>query len=411
MLQNVAWRKRLVAAVMVAVVLAVVGMLVQSYFRTTRNEAETALATAREQLQRLQFGLAINTLAEAKRVAESVPGTRDLVEQINDQARLAHRGLRAQKLHDAVLALHYLSPPESLPRGEQQSFDAVCQEVWQERALLLSESTAKVLPLLTQDIRLAIQDFAILWSDYRVRIAPADKKQQAHREALERLVEIAKQVGDNMVLDCAELAHARALGLKELPSTLAKRVAAARPQSFWDHFGLGRCQLAAGRIDEAARSFEASIELLPKFGLAHFFLGVCRYRQNRQAEAIAAYRSCLGESPYVYFYRGLAHAALGHLAEAEKDFDLTLKFDTGNAPAYFQRGLLSIRRNDLTRAAGDFHRAEELGGDAAACRYQRAFIYLMEENWEEAAASLRDALDRDPDHVAAQLLLKQLPPF
>lgn len=390
-------------------VVVVAALAVYSYFQGTRQEAENVFQNGREQVQRLQFVLGINTLTEARRIAESLPGNRDLVEKINEQLRLAHRGLRVQKLHNAVVVLHFVSVPESLPRGDQQALDSECNDVWQGRSLLLSPSTAEVLPHLTQDIRLALQDLGILWSDLRIRLAPNEQKNKARREALEILAELEKHFGASVVLDHEQLIQARALGLQETVGRLEKQLKARRPESFWDHFGLGRCLLRAGKLEEAARQLEKAMELEPRQVMPHFLLGVCHYRKKHFKEAIAEFRSCVGQFPQVYFFRGLAHAALGNFPEAEKDFDQAVKLDPNHAPAYFQRGLVSYQQNKLSRSAEDLQRALEKGGDAAAIHFQLALIHLVQEEWQEAVASLREVIRQQPDHAEALKLLDQLP--
>ncbi len=369
---------RLAWSAVAVLVLAAIGLAVQSHFAANRQAAEQLLQDASEQMNRLDFHLAANSLLEAKRLAEGLPASGGLRQTIDRQLRQADLGVCYQKLHNADLMLHFLSVPESLPRGDLQKFDDVFADAWKDRSRLLTEEAAEALPQLTQDVRASSQDLAILWSDFRVGRAATDQKNRAREEALNKLAEMEKHFGPNIVLDHEQLEHARALGKQDLVRRLEQHVNKHEPKSFWEHFALGRYWFRAGKPEEASRHLQQAIDIEPMQFFPHFFQGLCHYRQKQFHDAVNEYTFCLGRLPFppaeIYFHRGLAEVALKQPHRAEKDFDRAIKIDPNHASAYFHRGLLHHQQKRPDQAVADLRRALDMGGDAAAINRQLELI-------------------------------------
>jgi hypothetical protein len=83
----------------------------------------------------------------------------------------------------------------------------------------------------------------------------------------------------------------------------------------------GNLALAAGRLDEAARLYEAALAREPRDADAHLNLGITRQRQGRRAEAEEQYRRAIASDPRLAeAYRALAAllAARGETTEAAR---------------------------------------------------------------------------------------------
>jgi hypothetical protein len=103
--------------------------------------------------------------------------------------------------------------------------------------------------------------------------------------------------------------------------TLFRHTIAYEPPTARVWFNLGNAALAAGRLDEAARLYDAALLREPRDGAAQLNLGITRQRQGRLADAEAAYRAAIANDPRLReAYRGLAGvlAARGALAEAAR---------------------------------------------------------------------------------------------
>ena len=98
----------------------------------------------------------------------------------------------------------------------------------------------------------------------------------------------------------------------------ARQAVAANPRGFAPRMALATALYRSGDLEDAARHFEAALELFPQYGGPdgpHWFLGRIREQQGRAQEAEAHYRSllALNESHYD------ARQALGELLLSEEN--------------------------------------------------------------------------------------------
>jgi len=109
---------------------------------------------------------------------------------------------------------------------------------------------------------------------------------------------------------------ARILGRIDDGVELIRRAIALDPVSATTRRQAGMVYLLADRLDEAAASFQAAIDLAPNAGLFHAFLAITRMFQGRVEEAIPISQS---ESHDVFRNLALAliHHTLGHPEESE----------------------------------------------------------------------------------------------
>ena len=181
------------------------------------------------------------------------------------------------------------------------------------------------------------------------------------------------------------------------------------------HFNRGNALLERGALDEAVESFRRSLEGQDVRGQAraHYQIGQVRTRQERAAEAIAAYGEAVRLAPQVAVFRGnLANAlyrAGRHDAAEEQD---RRALDGEGSPAE----LATIRRNlaVLLLARGETVESVE---------HARRAVELdpSPENWETLAlgelragrtngalAALERGLEQHPAHPGLHARLAQL---
>ncbi len=106
-----------------------------------------------------------------------------------------------------------------------------------------------------------------------------------------------------------------------------RRTLAGNPDSWTAHNNLGDVFNSQGRLDEAAREYQAALRLKPSNASAHSNLGIVFARLRRYDEAIAEYRAALRgvpESPKVWFNLGNALRAEQRNDEAIEAFSRTI---------------------------------------------------------------------------------------
>lgn len=65
-----------------------------------------------------------------------------------------------------------------------------------------------------------------------------------------------------------------------------RKMAADDPENELGHFRLGQLLMEDGQFEEAARSFQRTLEISPHFSKVYQLLGQCRLKQERRDEAI-----------------------------------------------------------------------------------------------------------------------------
>jgi predicted TPR repeat methyltransferase len=137
----------------------------------------------------------------------------------------------------------------------------------------------------------------------------------------------------------------------------------------------GLAAFESGRLPEAARHFEAALELAPGRPSVMLNLGITRMRlgQPRQAMNLLEQVTALEpEDPAAWFHRAGAHAQLGQLEASVAAWDRLLALDPRAVDAWVHRGSALRELGRLDAAADSFRRARALGGDATLLDYYLA---------------------------------------
>jgi tetratricopeptide (TPR) repeat protein len=186
-----------------------------------------------------------------------------------------------------------------------------------------------------QRIRTDLLDLAVIWAGLRVRRG-IDEGQAAgaRRQALRILDEAEAVCGPSHVLFCERRAHAEALGLRDVVAVANRGAANVPPRTAWEHDAVGRSLLASSDLVQARAAFERALALRPQDFWPNFHQGICAFRQGHYQDAVNAFRVCVALVPdraECFYNRALAHAALGHTAEASRDYERALQLDPGLA--------------------------------------------------------------------------------
>jgi tetratricopeptide (TPR) repeat protein len=412
-------RLAIVFVCLTALVLAV-GWHFVSQMAERRIAAEEAYYQGRERMQLDQFEFAVESFQRAQDLAHGLPGSAALAADIADKIRVAGRAAQVRKLRPIVneLRLRYLTetfPPHSRQADE---LDAACRNAWEMRDLLASPSTAELLPHFKGQIEVDLMDLAILWPEFRVRLAPASRKPERHKDALAALADAARRFGPNVVLDYEQMYHAVQLKDKATAERFRKAAQARPPATGWEHFALGRYHLREGKLPEAARELQRVLELEPFNFFGHYYMGACWLRGGQWLPAVAEFSVCLGQagpadrSPRAqsHLFRGMAWVGLASADAALRDFDAALRLDDNLANAYLQRGAIYHQKGQEDKARQDLEQALARGADSGPTHYQLALVAIAQKNWPAARSHLRTVLTDYPNQADANRLLKKIPP-
>src|SRR5262249_19079346 len=154
-----------------------------------------------------------------------------LRERLRDGIDRAERGTLAQGLHELCEQMRPLYGMDSLPADDARAVAEHCRAFWENRELIVGRLGRQATPEEEERVRADLLDLAILWTDLRVRLAPAAGRDAARREALLTLEQAEVLFGPSRVLQRERRAHALALGRSgaSLPSETLP------PRGAWEH--------------------------------------------------------------------------------------------------------------------------------------------------------------------------------
>jgi len=144
---------------------------------------------------------------------------------------------------------------------------------------------------------------------------------------------------------------------------------------------LGVQLLAAGRLDEAVTELEAAIKTDPKAFNPRLNLGIVLVERHDFDEAATVLDRALAmssDSPAAHLYDGLAHMALGNLAEAQKQFQAAYTVG-GNSysVALFHLGQVYMSKGEREQALRAFEDYLRESPQAANADQVRKLIALL----------------------------------
>jgi tetratricopeptide (TPR) repeat protein len=386
--RGTAWSVTL-AAIVVAVALG------HAFYRQRVREVETDVEDGQKLRVERRFSEAIRVLNRGLERASTLPAPDYLKGLLNSQLRLAKLGQKAADLHhlaDLVRFWYGITPPAG---DEAQNFVRKVRAIWEERDLLLKPKGQSLDTEIEQGIRTDLLELAVVWADWRVRLASKSEVDDARREALRILDQANAICGPSPALNRERRAYARALG-----QARSFQEPDPNPRSAWEHYDLGRSYLRSGMLQEAVEEFQRTLELRPQDFWPNFYQGLCAYELGRFEDAVAGFRTCITLIPTAaecYYNRARAADALGRTRQAFSDYSHTLDLDPGLAVAALNRGILSYKASRYDDAIADFHRALRASSDLetiSRIHYNLALAHLAKGDRASALTSAEEAVAR-----------------
>jgi serine/threonine protein kinase/lipoprotein NlpI len=391
--------------------IAVATALVVGYWTRQLDKAQAALAEGQGRFQQQEYRAAVAIWKRGLALAEDIPFGQSLALELRQHLRLAERGQAARELHRCAERVRFLCGADVLPPAAARVIEARCRSFWERRHDIKERLGPAPDAHWQQQIETDLLDLAVLWTDLRVRLAPAAAADAARREALAVLDEAEQLLGPSCVLCYERQAQAVALDLREVAAAAGRQAASLPPRSAWEHLTVGRALLKAGDLDRATALFDRALDLEPRSFWASNYKGLAAFRRASYQDAVLAFTACAALAPeraWCWYNRGLAFAALEQPDRALADYDRALRLEPSLASVALSRGLLHYRAARHDQALADFQSALDHGAAPAAVSYARALVYLARKDRASALGSLRAALAQDPVHREARALLGTL---
>jgi superkiller protein 3 len=133
--------------------------------------------------------------------------------------------------------------------------------------------------------------------------------------------------------------------------------------------------------------------------------------QGRSAEAVEALQSACRLAPREAAYRyrlGLALNEVGRLDDVRLALEQAVKLNPQFAQAWYNLGLAYAAQEKLETALDALIRAESFDATSAQIPYARATVLARLGQRDEARRAAQRALELQPNHSAAQELLRAL---
>lgn len=158
----------------------------------------------------------------------------------------------------------------------------------------------------------------------------------------------------------------------------------------------GLAAFESGRLEDAARHFDAALALAPGRASVLLNLGITRLRLGQADLAVGPLEQVTAlepQDPAAWYHLASACATVGRLGASITAWDRLLALDPQSADAWTLRGSALREMGRLNDAADSFRRARALGGDADLLDYYLAGI----------GASVAPAPEAAPRAYVAQL--------
>ncbi|MEM9292281.1 MAG: alkaline phosphatase family protein [Acidobacteriota bacterium] len=199
---------------------------------------------------------------------------------------------------------------------------------------------------------------------------------------------------------------------------------------------LAAIALEEGRFREAARAYNRLLAESPEDGRLHADFSASLLGLGRAEEALASAERAVELAPtdaLPLFRRGQAQEALGRRGAAVEDYRRALQYQPGHRPSrrslerlgesiaaraqteeqrqaqgWLTKAQEAVQRGDLPAAHEALDQAEALVPNTAVVHQYRANVFFLAGDREQAAESLRRALELDPENAQLRENLRRL---
>jgi cytochrome c-type biogenesis protein CcmH/NrfG len=218
--------------------------------------------------------------------------------------------------------------------------------------------------------------------------------------------------GAVVLLALAALTH-RQIGYWQSNEVLWSHTLAVTENNFVAEDNLGGALILEDKEEEAHPHFEAAARINPRDAMSRSNLGTYFQTHNHMREAISQYEAAveLTTDPILlaqtYANMGAAHRALGEDELAQKKFEQSLTYNSGQFNAWLGLGLIAQNQGKIGEAITDLSHSVESQPTAEAY-FQLGRMLMQTGHAPEAIGAYQEALKISPDLGAAQQAIDSL---
>ena len=190
-------------------------------------------------------------------------------------------------------------------------------------------------------------------------------------------------------------------------TTLWSHTLEVTQDNFVAHDNMGTVLLREGRIEEAAKHFQAAADINPQDPFSQLNIGVCEKQRGNIKAAIAHYESALQLSTEpilrstAFGNLGAIYRAAGDLSQARENYAAALNLHADNQFALVGMGLITQSTGDVAHAIGYYSHAVEVApSDVEYLLLAQAFHKTGQE--EKAQSAFMEAKMMSSNLEAAQ---------
>ena len=295
---------------------------------------------------------------------------------------------------------------ENKPHDSERNF-------FEEMDLALLESSAPVAELLSEGLKLAMDDSL----DEALELfekATAGMPASFHAWLCRGYTELSLMMNDEAEASflrarelnprdiCVRYWLAHTHFLKDMVEEAVgefQEIIAESPNFTDAYYDCGVCFQIMGRYDDAMDVFLRRVAISPDFDTFVMLAMTCEFQQNLE-KAAEFYAKALEMEPdniMVIESHGATCLELGRLEDAMSDFQYALEIDPGSPDALYGRGHTFFQMEKIAEAKNDLHKVVELDPENALAWSMLGQIMLYDGDYPQAIAFLNKALEVDAD--------------
>ena len=167
----------------------------------------------------------------------------------------------------------------------------------------------------------------------------------------------------------------------------------------------------AGEMLEAENNFLKAIELNPDYPQSYHNLGIMQAAQQRTQEAIANLEKLIELKPGIaehYCNLGIVYYLEGTFHESELSFSKALEIDSNHPDSQFNLGKLLFNLDRIDEAIPFIESFLYMKVSNTEAMFILGMCFQKKNDKENAQIYFERTLDKDPDHLEARNMLREL---